>query len=123
MTETAARQIERVCYLLHFERPLGRARHYLGITRTDQLQRRLRDHATGNGARLTRAAVQRGVKIGVVRIFRRQSWEAERLLKRRGNLHRLCPVCQDRQRPGDWSLVPLVLESSKAPPRWQGLTF
>lgn len=38
-------------YLLHFSQSFRHARHYLG--RTDDLDNRLQDHRTGQGARLT----------------------------------------------------------------------
>jgi len=40
-----------VVYLLHFDRSYGHARHYTGWTAGD-LDRRLRGHRTGRGARL-----------------------------------------------------------------------
>lgn len=123
MTEHADHAPERVCYLLHFAAPIGIARHYLGIARADRLARRLHDHATGNGARLTRVAGERGIPIALVRLWRDSSYNIERKLKARGSLARLCPICTDPERPGDFGRAAVVLESREARPGWSSLSY
>jgi predicted GIY-YIG superfamily endonuclease len=77
-------------YLLCFDRPLSNhARHYLGWTRN--LDSRLAEHESGNGARLLRAASQAGITWRLVR-----TWNGDRHLERRlKRIHgaRLCPEC------------------------------
>ena len=88
---------ESVCYLLHFNGKLGNptnpramAGHYLGTA--DDLDARLAEHRKGQGARITAAAVQRGIDFTVAR-----TWPGgrtvERRLKRRKAGPRLCPKC------------------------------
>ena len=88
---------ERV-YLLHFDGRLGnpanryaQAQHYIG-TAVD-VSARLADHRAGAGAKITAAAVQRGIGFDVVR-----TWPGgrgvERKLKNRKEGPRLCPRCK-----------------------------
>jgi hypothetical protein len=83
-----------VVYLIHFDRPLHHARHYLGYCADGTLEVRLIRHRAGRGARLL--AVLRELNIGwrVVRVF-----EGDRKYERRlksGSRVRLCPVCRVR---------------------------
>ena len=81
-------------YLLHFRRPIAPAhpcRHYLGYA--DDLAARLREHAAGRGARLTRVALERGIAWEVTRTWPGDR-AAERRLKRRKEAPALCPLCQ-----------------------------
>ena len=87
----------RTVYLIHFDRPLKHARHYLGST--DNLARRLREHQEGNGSKLMAAVAQAGIAWELAR-----TWTGDRAWERR--LHRywepsrrdkksrrLCPLC------------------------------
>lgn len=89
-------------YLLHFSRPLGNpanrfalATHYLGTAH--DLGARLAEHRVGQGARITAAAVMRGIEMTVA-----WTWPGgralERRLKRRKEGPRLCPLCRTRAR-------------------------
>jgi predicted GIY-YIG superfamily endonuclease len=103
-------------YLLELEWPDGQpdgwhARHYLG--RTNDLPRRLLEHRDGRGAKMLAAAVQRGARLEVARVWtlpKEAARELERRLKQRrpgtsegsrngrrfgasGSLRRLCPRC------------------------------
>jgi hypothetical protein len=83
---------DRECvYLLHFALPYRHARHYLGSTM--RLGARLVAHLSGRGSPLVAAVVAAGIDVTVAR-----TWDggrgAERLLKRRKNNRRLCPVCR-----------------------------
>ncbi len=80
----------RIVYLIHFEKPLHHAKHYLGST-TD-LAARLSDHRSGNGARLMEVIAQAGIGWSVVRIWK-GSRQIERRIKNRKAATRLCPVC------------------------------
>ena len=80
----------RTIYLLHFETKLAHAGHYIGST--DDHDARLADHAAGRGARLTAVIKQAGITWRLAR-----TWPGgrkhERLLKRRKETPRLCPLC------------------------------
>lgn len=80
-------------YLLHFERPIHHAQHYLGWTRF--LSARLADHRAGRGARLPQVFRERGIPAEVVRTWRGEK-SLERQLKRRCNGRRLCPICNPK---------------------------
>ena len=79
-------------YLLHFSAPVGHAQHYLGST--VDVEYRLAEHRSGQGARLTQVAVQRGATLLLVR-----TWHGGRNRERQfkeGYNHsftRLCPLC------------------------------
>lgn len=84
-------------YLLHFEQPISEGhttQHYIGST--DNLTRRIWQHANGHGARLCEVAKERGIGFQVVR-----TWEGgrreERKLKRRKSGPLLCPICAARR--------------------------
>lgn len=81
-------------YLIHFDRPLHHARHYLGYCADGTLEVRLIRHRAGRGARLL--AVLRELNIGwrVVRVFEGDR-RFERYLKKTAST-RLCPVCRVR---------------------------
>src|SRR3954471_5078030 len=83
-----------VVYLIHFESRLKHAGHYLGYS--DDLDRRMTQHQSGNGARLMEVIAAAGIAWKVVRAWRGDR-SLERLLKRRKNTPRqLCPVCRGR---------------------------
>ena len=86
-------------YLIHFDRPLHHARHYLGYCADGTLQARMIMHRAGRGARLL--AVLRTLNIGweVVRVFEGDR-RYERRLKNRHNAPQLCPVCRGRPLSG-----------------------
>lgn len=90
-------------YLLHFERPFGHARHYLGWT-AGPLERRLALHGGPGGANLMRHVAAGGIGWRLVRV-----WDGdrprERQLKKQGGRARLCPVCGPwrRRRPSTGS--------------------
>jgi predicted GIY-YIG superfamily endonuclease len=79
-------------YLIHFDKPLHHARHYLGFCEND-LERRIKEHKKGNGSPLMRAVKKAGINWSVVRV-----WEGDRLLerkmKRRKKIKRYCPMCK-----------------------------
>ncbi len=85
-------------YIIHFSQPLGnlsnpraQARHYAGFA-LDPLAR-FQEHCTGQGAKITRAAVQRGITLTLVGCHEAPQM-TERMLKRQiKNTPRLCPLC------------------------------
>ena len=78
------------CYLLHFERPIYGAQHYLGWS-TD-IRRRVRLHLSGRGARLVSQALQAGIGVELVRIWPTFVRQQEYVLKRQ-TPKRYCPRC------------------------------
>lgn len=80
-------------YLIHFETKIGRSQHYLGSTHDDRLKARMREHALGNGAALTRRAVRLGVRMYLARTFPGYDHNQERMMKRHGRFKLMCPLC------------------------------
>lgn len=85
------------CYLIHFDTPIGgsnprgKASHYLGYTH--YLSDRLHAHATGNGSRLMAAVGRAGITWQLARTWENATHDTEKLLKRRHNNPKLCPIC------------------------------
>ena len=78
-------------YLIHFDRPLHHARHYLGYCDDGTLEMRLIRHRAGRGARLLAVLREQNIGWRVVRVF-----EGDRRLERRLKANsrvRLCPIC------------------------------
>ena len=81
-----------IVYLIHFDEPYYHARHYLGYT--DDLDRRLQQHAEGNGSKLMRAIDRASISWRVARVWRGKDRKFERLLKNRKKSRLLCPICR-----------------------------
>lgn len=82
-------------YLLHFDRPFGHARHYLGYTGRE-LDARITDHREGRGSALVRAVLASGIDFHVALSFKLpldRARSVERLLKNGGTMSRICPHC------------------------------
>lgn len=76
-------------YVIHFKRPFGHARHYVGWAK--RLDQRLAHHRSGNGARLMASVSAAGIPWWVTR-----TWQASRTFERRLKGHsgtRYCPEC------------------------------
>jgi predicted GIY-YIG superfamily endonuclease len=88
---------ENVCYLIHFDEPVGRskAQHYLGFA-TD-LRRRIAQHRAGKGSAITARANALGIGWRVVRVWRDADLDAEQALKAMLPKN-LCPYCNVRVR-------------------------
>ena len=81
-------------YLIHFAARYQHAQHYLGIS--DDLERRLEEHRTGQGSPLMKAVTQADIPWSVVRTWKDADRMQERRLKNQKNAWRLCPVCNPR---------------------------
>lgn len=79
-------------YLLHFERKLKHAGHYLGFT-PGVLTDRIAKHRLGNGARLTQVIREKGIGFVVARVWNNVTRTDERRLHNRKENPRLCPIC------------------------------
>lgn len=81
-------------YLLHFDAPLHHARHYIGYAK--DIDARLDDHRTGNGARIMQAVADAGITWRLARVWPDAGRPYERQLKRQKHAARFCPICNDR---------------------------
>jgi predicted GIY-YIG superfamily endonuclease len=98
MAATAPRQdVLGTIYLLHFSEPFGHARHYLGWTESDDVERRIARHRSGQGARLVRAVVNAGLDFKLVRTWANVTRRRERQLKVSGHSARWCPICKEER--------------------------
>src|SRR6266567_6741267 len=81
-------------YLIHLDKPLNHARHYLGFS--EDLFKRLQQHRNGQGAAFMRAIEKQGISWHVSRI-----WDGdrafERVLKDQHNASHLCPTCRQEK--------------------------
>ena len=78
-------------YLIHFDRPLHHARHYLGWT--SNLQARLESHLDGNGARLMAAVGRAGVGWRLVRAWSGDRARERKMKNQKNTPRAFCPVC------------------------------
>lgn len=87
-----------IVYLIHFNQPYKRVRHYLGIT--NNLKKRIRRHKRGHGASLMRAVFAAGIEVQVFVLAevatRNEASTLERKYKNRHNHKQLCPICKER---------------------------
>jgi len=81
-------------YLLHFDRPLHHAGHYVGFT--NNLEKRIETHRHGNGSRLVRAIIKNGNDFVVARTWDDGDRSLERHIKNQKNGPRFCPICQSK---------------------------
>jgi putative endonuclease len=89
-------------YLLHIDPPFGHAKHYAGWTPTT-VRRRLTKHKNGEGATLTRHAIEAGCELIVARVWHYDTWQEardkERKIKKAGK-SRICPICKKQKKEG-----------------------
>lgn len=89
-----------VVYTLHLAAPIGRARHYTGITRRDRLMKRMQEHGHGRGASLTAKAAARDIAMYLVDLIPADSPAQERTIKNRGHAALRCPICNPARAAG-----------------------
>ena len=91
-------------YLIHLDQPLSPnspSRNYIGYTR--HLPSRMEAHFKGRGARFMQVARERNISWCVARIWPGDRVH-ERLLKRRKNAPKMCPICQRTPPAGQLTL-------------------
>jgi predicted GIY-YIG superfamily endonuclease len=93
------------CYLLHFDRKIHGAQHYLGYS--VHITRRLRQHLHGAGARLVRQALRAGITVELVRVWTTDDRKQERALKKTRTPKSYCPKCR-RTSGGKIEQMPLA---------------
>lgn len=94
------------CYLLHFDRKVHGAQHYLGYS--VHITRRLRQHLDGAGARLVRQALRAGIGVELVRVWATADRQQERVLKVR-TPKSYCPKCRTRPVPVSDEVLGLLM--------------
>lgn len=107
-------------YLLHFERPLKHAQHYIGSTPDHGLERRMREHATGQGAKLTAAVARAKIPMTLARLWYSPDRRQETKLKAAKNARSLCPVCRFGE--SDNPMLTATAEPAVAP-AWRGASW
>jgi hypothetical protein len=86
----AGKQVD--VYLLHIDPPYKRAGHYVGSTER-HVDARFAEHMNGGGSGLTRAALNAGCTLIVVRIWHDVDASIEFVIKSRAEGPTLCPLC------------------------------
>jgi hypothetical protein len=80
-------------YLLHFDRPFGHARHYIGFSRSESsMEVRLQHHRAGTGTRLLAVVNDAGIPWSLARVWADGDRKFERSLKSHSGT-RYCPIC------------------------------
>ena len=79
-------------YLIHFDTPYKRARHYLGWA--GDIGKRIARHQRGDGARLLEVVREAGISWQLVRTWSDADRSVERRLKAQHGSVRLSPICQ-----------------------------
>lgn len=86
-------------YLLHFSRPFGHAKHYVGVTKRG-VEERVEEHRRGHGARLTKLVVEAGIELILARVWSRVPRYFELKLKNRGKGY-VCPICRAERKAAE----------------------
>lgn len=83
-------------YLIHFKVRYKHAGHYIGFVDGDRrkLNRRIKKHREGRGARLLQVLKENDIEWEVVHVWEDGDRNFERRLKNRGGACRICPVCR-----------------------------
>lgn len=90
-------------YILHYDKPLKHARHYVGATR--DLEARMEKHRQGHStARITAAFHDQGSTFVVARTWiTEQAFQLERWIKKHyHHVPRLCPICNPGNTCGEF---------------------
>ena len=80
-------------YLLHFDEPIGKARHYVGICKAQRLHWRMLEHRNGRGAALTAKAYELGIGFSIACTWFTDDPAKEREIKVASNYAKHCPLC------------------------------
>lgn len=86
-------------YLIHFDKPLAHAQHYMGFADGDEtkIAARLKRHRKNRGSALMAAVNAAGINYDVVRVWPDYTRDDERKLKNRKKARELCPVCKENK--------------------------
>jgi len=83
-------------YLIHISPNYKQAKHYLGYA--DDVERRIEEHKSGKGARLTQVVVEAGHELILVQVWPGESRKDERRRKNHKNAPRYCPICNAKHK-------------------------
>lgn len=85
-------------YLLHFDRPLAHARHYVGYADDDKLHQRIDKHYDGTSkSKLMEALKRAGIGFTLARVWPNADRHFERRQKQHGHAAK-CPICKPNMR-------------------------
>lgn len=92
-------------YLLHFDRPYGHAKHYMGYAADDRMHARIDEHynatpGDGRNHRLMQVIKQAGISFTLARVWPNADRRTERRMKD-GHAARRCPICRELRRQHD----------------------
>lgn len=80
------------CYLIHADKPLHHAQHYIGYS--DNIAERIESHRKGKGSKLIAAFNKCNISWSVVHIWPSKDRSFERKLHRMKCSPRICPICK-----------------------------
>lgn len=81
-------------YLLHFDKKISGCQHYMGSCEAKRLEGRLREHQTGNGANLTKRAVNQGSGFILAGLWQVPNRDAEKNMKKAQRHSKRCIECR-----------------------------
>ncbi len=84
-------------YLIHFQKKLYHAQHYIGFVATDLIER-IELHKSNRGAKLLRAVNNEGIAWQVVRVWLDGDRGFERILKNYKKARLFCPICGSKHK-------------------------
>jgi predicted GIY-YIG superfamily endonuclease len=82
-------------YILHFDKKLSHAQHYVGYSPSqDTLERRIEEHKKGKSrARIMEVLFERGISFTLAAVLEGER-DLERKIKKSKHTARYCPICQ-----------------------------
>ena len=85
-------------YLLHFDRKLKHAQHYIGFVDggKKRLDARMQYHRSGRGSKLMKAVTEAGIGFVIANTWPDGDRNFERSLKNRKNARHLCNICKTK---------------------------
>lgn len=84
-------------YILQFDPQMHHARYYVGWCEDGRLDERLTEHKKGRGAKITRAAVEKGIQLALVATLPGDRTR-ERAIKRQKNTPRLVKQLMNKRK-------------------------
>jgi hypothetical protein len=87
-----------IIYLIHFDRPLAHARHYIGFSTKQSPLARLKVHRANQGAHILRVLNTLGIGYHVARVWRKKKRSDERDMKNAKCAPHHCPFCNPHKK-------------------------
>lgn len=81
-----------IVYLIHLDRKMKHAQHYLGYVHNN-VEKRFNQHYTKKGAKILKAAREQKIGFSIVRVWEGVDRTFERRLKNRKKARCICPAC------------------------------